>query len=485
MLQKSSQFMREANLIGGEWVQADSGATIDVTNPATTLKLGTVPKSGKAETRRAIEAAEKAFHTWKKTSALERSKLLRKLHDLIMENQDALAELLTMEQGKSLTEAKGEIGSSAAYVLWFAEEARRTYGDVVPSPWADRRVLVTKEATGVVAAITPWNFPSSMLSRKIAPALAAGCTAVVKPASQTPYSGLAWGALCEEAGFPKGVVNVVTGSAGEIGDELCTNPLVKKLTFTGSTEIGKLLMAKCASTVKKVSMELGGNAPFIVFDDADLDRAVEGAITAKYRNSGQTCVCTNRFFAQAGIYDKFVEKLAAASDKLKVGPGLDAGTQQGPLIDQNAVEKVEELIGDATAKGGKIVTGGKRHALGGSFFQPTVIAGATPDMRFMKEEIFGPVAPVFKFETEEEVVKLANDTEFGLASYFYTSDLGRTVRVMEGLKYGMVGVNEGLITTPEAPFGGVKESGLGREGGHQGIEDYLDTKYVCIGGLGL
>ncbi|MCO5084907.1 MAG: NAD-dependent succinate-semialdehyde dehydrogenase [Rhizobiaceae bacterium] len=485
MLQKTSHYMRQANLIGGEWVQADSGATIDVTNPATTLKLGTVPKSGKAETRRAIEAAEKAFHTWKKTSALERSKLLRKLHDLIMENQDALAELLTMEQGKSLTEAKGEIGSSAAYVLWFAEEARRTYGDLVPSPWADRRVLVTKEATGVVAAITPWNFPSSMLSRKIAPALAAGCTAVVKPASQTPYSGLAWGALCEEAGFPKGVVNVVTGSAGEIGDELCTNPLVKKLTFTGSTEIGKLLMAKCASTVKKVSMELGGNAPFIVFDDADLDRAVEGAITAKYRNSGQTCVCTNRFFAQAGIYDKFVEKLAAASDKLKVGPGLDAGTQQGPLIDQNAVEKVEELIGDATAKGGKIVTGGKRHALGGSFFQPTVIAGATPDMRFMKEEIFGPVAPVFKFETEEEVVKLANDTEFGLASYFYTSDLGRTVRVMEGLKYGMVGVNEGLITTPEAPFGGVKESGLGREGGHQGIEDYLDTKYVCIGGLGL
>ena len=485
MLQKTSHYMRQANLIGGEWVQADSGATINVTNPATTLKLGTVPKSGKAETRRAIEAAEKAFHTWKKTSALERSKLLRKLHDLIMENQDALAELLTMEQGKSLTEAKGEIGSSAAYVLWFAEEARRTYGDVVPSPWADRRVLVTKEATGVVAAITPWNFPSSMLSRKIAPALAAGCTAVVKPASQTPYSGLAWGALCEEAGFPKGVVNVVTGSAGEIGDELCTNPLVKKLTFTGSTEIGKLLMAKCASTVKKVSMELGGNAPFIVFDDADLDRAVEGAITAKYRNSGQTCVCTNRFFAQAGIYDKFVEKLAAASDKLKVGPGLDAGTQQGPLIDQNAVEKVEELIGDATAKGGKIVTGGKRHTLGGSFFQPTVIAGATPDMRFMKEEIFGPVAPVFKFETEEEVVKLANDTEFGLASYFYTSDLGRTVRVMEGLKYGMVGVNEGLITTPEAPFGGVKESGLGREGGHQGIEDYLDTKYVCIGGLGL
>jgi succinate-semialdehyde dehydrogenase/glutarate-semialdehyde dehydrogenase len=485
MLQKTSHYMRQANLIGGEWVQADSGATIDVTNPATTLKIGTVPKSGKAETRRAIEAAQKTFLTWRKASALERSKLLRKLHDAIMDNQDALAELLTMEQGKSLTEAKGEIGSSASYVLWFAEEARRTYGDLVPSPWADRRILVTKEATGVVAAITPWNFPSSMLSRKIAPALAAGCTAVVKPASQTPYSGLAWGALCEEAGFPKGAVNIVTGSAGEIGDELCSNPLVKKLTFTGSTEVGKILMAKCAATVKKVSMELGGNAPFIVFDDADLDRAVEGAMVAKYRNSGQTCVCTNRFFVQAGIYDRFVEKLAAASDKLKVGPGLEAGTQQGPLIDEKAVEKVEEFVKDATAKGGKVVTGGKRHALGGSFFQPTVISGATTDMMFMKEEIFGPVAPVFKFETEEDAVRLANDTEFGLASYFYTSDLGRAVRVMEGLKYGMVGVNEGLITTPEAPFGGVKESGLGREGGHQGIEDYLDTKYVCIGGLGL
>ena len=484
MLQKTSHYMRQANLIGGEWVQADSGATINVTNPATTLKLGTVPKSGKAETRRAIEAAEKAFHTWKKTSALERSKLLRKLHDLIMENQDALAELLTMEQGKSLTEAKGEIGSSAAYVLWFAEEARRTYGDVVPSPWADRRVLVTKEATGVVAAITPWNFPSSMLSRKIAPALAAGCTAVVKPASQTPYSGLAWGVLCEEVGFPKGAVNVLTGSAGEIGDELCFNPLVRKLTFTGSTEVGKMLMAKCAQTVKKVSMELGGNAPFIVFDDADIDRAVEGAMVAKYRNSGQTCVCTNRFFVQEGVYDEFVEKLTEATNKLKVGNGLEDGTQQGPLIDVKAVEKVEELIADATSKGGKIVAGGKRHKLGGSFFEPTVIAEAKPDMRFMKEEIFGPVAPVFRFKTEEEAIRLANDTEFGLASYFYTSNLGRTVLVMEALKYGMVGVNEGLITTVEAPFGGVKESGVGREGGHQGIEDYLDTKYVCLGGIG-
>jgi len=483
MLQKTSHYMRQANLIGGEWIQADSGATIDVTNPATTLKIGTVPKSGKAETRRAIEAAQTAFESWRKTTANDRSKLLRKLHDLILENQDALAELLTMEQGKSLTEAKGEMAISAAYILWFAEEGRRTYGDTVPSPWAERRILVTKEPVGVVAAITPWNFPSSMLARKIGPALAAGCTVVVKPASQTPYSGLAWGALCEEAGFPKGVVNIVTGSAGEIGDEICANPLVRKLTFTGSTEVGKILMEKCAATVKKVSMELGGNAPFLVFDDADIDRAVEGAMVAKYRNSGQTCVCTNRFFVQEGVYDAFVEKLAAASNTLKVGNGLDAGTQQGPLIDEKAVEKVEEFIQDATAKGGKVVAGGKRHELGGSFFQPTVIAEAKPDMMFMKEEIFGPLAPVFRFKTEEEAIQLANDTQFGLASYAYTGSLNRAFRVMEGLKYGMVGINEGLITTVEAPFGGVKESGLGKEGGHQGIEDYLDTKYVCIGGL--
>lgn len=485
MLEKTSHFMRQANLIGGEWVPADSGATIDVTNPADGQKLGTVPRSGALETRRAIEAAEVAFQSFRKTSALDRSKLLRKLHDAIMDNQNALAELLTLEQGKSLTEAKGEIGASAAYILWFAEEARRTYGDVVPSPWADRRIMVTKQPVGVIAAITPWNFPSSMLARKIGPAIAAGCTSVVKPASQTPYSGLAWGVLCEDIGLPKGVINIVTGSAGEIGDELCTNPSVKKITFTGSTEVGKILIQKSASTVKKVSMELGGNAPFLVFDDADLDRAVEGAITAKYRNSGQTCVCTNRFLVQSGIYDAFVEKLAEASSRLKVGSGVEDGVQQGPLIDVKAVEKVEELIADAKGKGGNIVTGGKRHSLGGSFFEPTVISGATTDMRFMKEEIFGPVAPVFRFETEEEAVSLANDTEYGLACYFYTADLGRAFRVMEELKYGMVGVNEGLITTPEAPFGGVKESGLGREGGHQGIEDYLDTKYVCIGGLGL
>jgi succinate-semialdehyde dehydrogenase/glutarate-semialdehyde dehydrogenase len=477
--------MRQANLIGGDWIQAESGATVDVLNPATGLKIGSVPKSGKSETRRAIEAAEAAFQSWRKTSVLERHKLLRKLHDAIMDNQQPLAELLTTEQGKSLAEAKGEVGISAAYILWFAEEGRRTYGDVVPSPWADRRIITTKQPVGVVAAITPWNFPSSMLARKLGPAFAAGCTAVVKPASQTPYSALAFGVLAEEAGFPKGVINIVTGSAGEIGDEICSNPLVKKLTFTGSTEIGKMLMAKCAGTVKKVSMELGGNAPFLVFDDADIDRAVEGAMVAKYRNSGQTCVCTNRFFVQAGVYDAFVEKLAAASTKLKVGSGLEDGTQQGPLIDEKAVEKVEEFVEDAKAKGGRIVAGGKRHALGGSFYEPTVVADAKPDMKFMKEEIFGPVAPVFRFETEEEAIKLANDTEFGLAAYAYTGSLGRAFRVMEELKYGMVGLNEGLITTVEAPFGGVKESGIGREGGHQGIEDYLDTKYVCLGGLGL
>ncbi|WP_048647951.1 NAD-dependent succinate-semialdehyde dehydrogenase [Nitratireductor soli] len=485
MLQKTSHFMRQANFIDGAWVGADSGKSIDVVNPATGLTIGTVPRCGRAETRRAIEAAERAFRSWKKTSADHRAKLLRKLHDAIMDNQDALAELLTLEQGKSFAEAKGEVGMSAAYVLWYAEEGRRVYGDVVPSPWADRRILVTKEPVGVIGAVTPWNFPSSMLARKLGPALATGCTAVAKPASQTPFSGLAWGVLCEEVGFPRGVVNIVTGSAGEIGDELCENPLVRKLTFTGSTEIGKMLIQKTAGTVKKVSMELGGNAPFLVFDDADLDRAVEGAMAAKYRNSGQTCVCTNRFFVQAGIYDRFVERLAAEADKLRVGPGMDEGTQQGPLIDDKAVEKVEELIGDAREKGGKVVAGGARHALGGSFFQPTVISGATPAMRFMQEEIFGPVAPVFRFETEEEAISLANDTVFGLACYFYTGDLGRAFRVMEGLKYGLVGVNEGIITTVEAPFGGLKESGIGKEGGHQGIEDYLDTKYVCIGGLGL
>ncbi len=485
MLANSDAFKRQSNLIGGEWVAADSGDVIEVTNPATGDRIGTVPKGGRAETRRAIEAAQSAFESFGKTSVLERSNMLRRLHDAILDNQESLAQLLTMEQGKSLTEARGEVGISAAYILWFAEEARRIYGEVVPSPWADRRILVTREPVGVVAAITPWNFPSSMLARKIGPALAAGCTAVVKPASQTPYSGLAWGALAEEAGIPAGVINIVTGSASEIGAELTENPLVRKITFTGSTEVGKKLLAAAAGTVKKVSMELGGNAPFIVFDDADLERAVAGGIAAKYRNSGQTCVCTNRFIVQSGIHDRFVERLAEEAAKLKVGNGLDEGVQQGPLIDMKAVETVEGMVADAVSKGGRIAAGGKRHELGGSFFEPTVIVDANTQMRFAREEIFGPLSPVFKFDSEEQAIELANDTEFGLACYFYTQDLGRTYRVMEGLKYGLIGVNEGIITTVEAPFGGLKESGLGKEGGRQGIEDYLDSKYVCIGGLGL
>lgn len=485
MLANSEQFKKQANFIGGEWVNADSGETLDVNNPATGEIIGTIPKSGKAETRRAIEAAQAAFVAFRKTSALDRSKMLRRLHDAIMDNQESLAQLLSVEQGKSLFEARGEVGMSAAYVLWYAEEARRIYGDVVPSPWADRRILVTKEPVGVVAAITPWNFPSSMLARKIGPAIAAGCTIVAKPATQTPYSGIAWGLLAEEAGIPAGVVNIVTGSASEIGGEITKNPLVRKITFTGSTEVGKLLLKQAAGTVKKVSMELGGNAPFLVFNDADLERAVEGAIAAKFRNSGQTCVCTNRFLVQSKVYNKFVDMLGEASDALKVGNGMDEGTQQGPLIDMNAVESVEGMIEDAVKKGGKIVAGGKRHSLGGSFFEPTVIANAKARMRFTKEEIFGPIAPVYKFKSEEEAIEMANNTAFGLACYFYTQDLGRAYRVMEGLKYGLVGVNEGVITTVEAPFGGFKESGMGKEGGHQGIEDYLDTKYVCIGGLGM
>jgi succinate-semialdehyde dehydrogenase/glutarate-semialdehyde dehydrogenase len=485
MLTKTSAFLKETNLIGGKWVESDSGATLTVTNPATGGVLGTVPKSGKAETARAIEAANSAFPAFSAMPAAERAKILRNMHDVMLDNVEALAELLTLEQGKSLTEAKGEITIGANYILWFAEEGRRVYGDLVPSPWADRRIMVRKEPVGVVGAITPWNFPSSMLARKIGPALAAGCSCVIKPASQTPYSGLAWGVIAEEAGLPAGVMNIVTGSASEIGEELTTNPDVKKITFTGSTEVGKILLKQCADTVKKVSMELGGNAPFLVFDSADIDRAVEGAIAAKYRNSGQTCVCTNRFYVQSGVYDEFVEKLANAAAKLKVGPGTEEGVQQGPLIDDNAVDKVEELIADAKEKGASVVTGGNRHKLGQTFFQPTVISGATSDMRFAREEIFGPVAPVFKFDDEEEAISRANDTEYGLACYFYTQDLGQAFRVMEGLKYGLVGVNEGVITTPEAPFGGMKESGLGTEGGREGILEYLDTKYICVGGLSL
>jgi succinate-semialdehyde dehydrogenase / glutarate-semialdehyde dehydrogenase len=482
MLQKL-EFKREGNLIGGAWVGADSGKVLEVNDPATGEVIGTVPMSGRVETRRAIEAAAAAFPGWSAKLAAERAEALRKLAALIEQNKEELAMLLTIEQGKSLTESRGEVGMSAAYVLWFAEEARRIYGDTIPAPWQGRRILTIKQPVGVVGAITPWNFPSSMIARKLGPALATGCTMVIKPASQTPFSGLAWGALAEKAGIPPGVVNIVTGKASEIGAELTSNPLVRKITFTGSTETGKKLVEQAASTMKRVSMELGGNAPFLVFDDADLDAAVEGAIASKYRNSGQTCVCANRFIVQEGVYDAFAEKLAAASSRLKVGNGLEQGTQQGPLIDDKAVAKVEEHIADAVKKGGRVVTGGKRHKLGGTFFEPTVIADVTPEMAVAREETFGPVAPLFRFKTDEEGVRMANATEFGLACYFYTRDLGRAFRVSEGLEYGQVGVNAGVITTEVAPFGGVKESGLGREGSKYGWDDYVNIKYVCVGGV--
>ena len=473
-------FQRNLNLIDGAWVEADSRQSIDVTNPATGAVIGTVPNSGAAETRRAIEAAERAFHVWRNVTAAERAEKMRKLAGLIEKHKEELAILLTTEQGKALAEARGEIGSCANYILWFSEEARRVYGDVVPSPWPGRRILVTREPVGVVAAITPWNFPSLMLARKIGAALAAGCSVVAKPATQTPYSALAWGLLAEEAGIPNGVVNVVTGSASAIGGELTTNPLVKKITFTGSTGVGKMLMAQASGTMKRLSMELGGNAPFIVFDDADLDAAVEGAIMSKFRNSGQTCVCANRFLVQSGIYEAFTEKFSKAIATLKVGNGMEATTTNGPLIDTKAVEKVEEHIADAVAKGAKIVMGGKRHALGGSFFEPTLMTGITPSMAVAREETFGPLAPMFRFETEAQAIAMANDTEFGLAAYAYTRDLGRTFRVLEGLNYGQVGINAGLITTEVAPFGGVKESGMGREGSKYGLDDYLNIKYGCL-----
>ena len=482
MLQKL-EFKREANLINGEWVGADSGRTVEVTDPASGEVIGTVPNAGKAETARAIAAAEAAFPAWRAKLASERAEALRRLAALIESNKEELAMLLTVEQGKPLAESRGEVGMSAAYVLWFAEEARRIYGDTIPSPWQGRRILVTKEPVGVVGAITPWNFPSSMIARKLGPALAAGCTIVIKPASQTPYSGLAWGVLAEKAGIPPGVVNILTGKASEIGGELTSNAAVKKITFTGSTEIGKQLVQQSAVTLKRVSMELGGNAPFIVFDDADLDAAVEGALASKYRNSGQTCVCANRFLVQAVIYDAFAEKLAAATRKMKVGNGLEAGVVQGPLIDDKAVAKVEEHIADAVGKGARVLAGGKRHTLGGSFFEPTVLAGVTPAMAVAREETFGPLAPLFRFETEAEAVRMANDTEYGLACYFFTKDLGRAFRVSEGLQYGQVGINAGVITTEVAPFGGMKESGMGREGSKYGCDDYVHVKYVCVGGV--
>lgn len=475
--------LRDKMLIGGAWVDADGGETISVNNPATGEIIGTIPKAGAAETRRAIEAAAEAFKTWRATTAAERAGKLHKLADLILANADELALILTTEQGKPLAEAKGEIGASAAYVRWFAEEARRLYGDVIPSPWPNRRILVTKEPVGVCAAVTPWNFPSSMLSRKIGAALAAGCTVVCKPSELTPYSGLAWGVLAEMAGIPAGVVNIVVGDAPAIGGEMTSNPAVKKVTFTGSTPVGKLLMKQSADTMKKISLELGGNAPFLVFDDADLDLAVEQAIASKYRNVGQTCVCANRFYVQAGIYDAFAAKFAEASKKLKVGNGVDEGVVAGPLIDERALAKVERLLKDALDKGASILTGGKQPALGGTFFEPTVLANATQDMAFARDEIFGPLAPLFKFETEEEAVSYANATEYGLACYFFTKDLGRAFRVSEQLQYGQVGVNAGVITTEVAPFGGVKESGVGREGSKYGCDDYLNIKYVCMGGI--
>jgi succinate-semialdehyde dehydrogenase / glutarate-semialdehyde dehydrogenase len=474
-------FQREANLIGGEWVGADDGGTIDVINPATGDLIGTVPRCGSRETRRAITAAEGAFEDWRRTTAAARAEMLRRLAGAIDRNRDDLAILLTTEQGKPLTESRGEVAMSAAYVLWFAEEARRVYGDVIPSPWPDRRILVVKEPLGVVAAITPWNFPSLMLSRKIGAALAAGCTVVAKPASQTPYSAIAWGLMAEEAGIPPGVINVITGSARDIGAEMTSNPTVKKVTFTGSTEVGKMLMVAAAGTIKKISLELGGNAPFIVFDDADVDAAVEGAIQSKFRNTGQTCVCANRLLVQDGIHDLFVEKLAARIALLRVGNGLEEGVNQGPLIDDAACDKVEEHLVDAVRKGALVLTGGKRHALGRSFFEPTLVIGVTPEMAVAREETFGPLAPVFRFTTEKEAIAMANDTEYGLAAYAYTRDLGRSFRLLEALQYGQVGINAGVITSEVAPFGGFKESGLGREGSKYGVDDYINIKYGCIG----
>jgi succinate-semialdehyde dehydrogenase/glutarate-semialdehyde dehydrogenase len=475
--------LRQQCYIDGGWRDAADGAVLDVRNPSTGATLGTVPRMGVAETREAIQAAEAAWPAWRALTAAERSRRLRRWHELILANQDDLAAIMTAEQGKPLAEARGEVGYGAGFVEWFAEEARRIYGDVVPAPAADRRVVVIKQPVGVVAAITPWNFPNAMITRKVAPALAAGCPIIIKPASETPFSALALAELADRAGIPAGVVNVVTGSSAAIGGELTGSPIVRKLSFTGSTEIGKLLMRQCADTVKRLSLELGGNAPFIVFDDADLDAAVVGVMASKYRNSGQTCVCANRILVQAGVMEDFSERLARAVAALKVADGFEPGAQQGPLIDAKAVDKVESLIADAVAKGARVAVGGKRHERGGTYFEPTVLSGATQDMLVAHEEIFGPVAPLFTFRTEAEAVAMANDTEFGLAAYLYTRDSARVWRVSEALEYGMVGINEGLISTEVAPFGGIKQSGFGREGSRYGIEDYLEIKYLCMGGI--
>lgn len=479
---KDRSLLRNRCYIDGKWL-GDKAPQIDVTDPATGETIVTVPSLGEAETRAALEAAARAQKDWAARPAKERAATLRRWFDLMMANQDDLGAILTAEQGKPLAEAKGEIAYAAAFIEFYAEEAKRVYGSIVPAPTPDRRIVVLKQPVGVCAAITPWNFPAAMITRKAAPALAAGCAMVVKPATATPLSAFALAELGERAGLPAGILSIITGKAGAIGGEMTSSPLVRKITFTGSTEIGKELMKQAASTVKKISLELGGNAPFIVFDDADVDAAVEGAVASKYRNTGQTCICTNRFLVQAGIHDEFVEKLAAKVAALKVGSGFDDGVVQGPLIDMAAVEKVEEHVADAVAGGARILTGGKRHAKGGSFFEPTVISGMKTDMKAAREETFGPLAPVFRFETEEEAIRVANDTPFGLASYFYSRDIGRVWRVAEALECGLVGVNAGLISTEVAPFGGYKESGLGREGGPWGIEEFLEVKYVAMAGL--
>ena len=480
MDQRVDNLIRERNYVNGVWIGEPKLA---VTNKATGAEIGKVPMMDTAQTRAAIEAANAALPAWSGKTAKERANLLRAWYNLILENADKIAAIMTAEQGKPLAEAKGEVVYAASFIEFNAEEAKRIYGETIPTFKNDARIVCIKQPVGVVAAITPWNFPAAMITRKAGPALAVGCTMVVKPASETPLTALALAELAHQAGIPKGVLNVITGKASVIGAELTSNPIVRMLTFTGSTEIGKVLIEQCAKTVKKVGMELGGNAPFIVFDDADLDKAVQGAMMSKYRNAGQTCVCANRIYVQDGVYDKFAEKLAAEVKKLKVGNGMEAGVTTGPLINKAAVEKVEEHISDALEKGAKVVVGGKRHKLGGSFFEPTVLTGVTPAMKVTREETFGPVAPLFRFKTEEEAIKLANDTEFGLASYFYSRDIGRVWRVAEALEYGIIGINEGIISSEMVPFGGVKESGLGREGSHHGVEEFLELKYMLMGGI--
>jgi succinate-semialdehyde dehydrogenase/glutarate-semialdehyde dehydrogenase len=481
---KDPTLLRQANYIDGKWVQADDGTTLEVKNPADGSLVGTIPAMGETETRRAIEAADKAFPAWRAMLAKERSAILRKIFELMHENAEDLAIIMTAEQGKPLAESRGEITYAAGFIEWFAEEAKRVYGDTIPQNVKGRRIIVQKQPIGVFAAITPWNFPSAMITRKAGPGWAAGCTGIIRPASQTPFSALALAVLAERAGMPPGVCNVITGPSGAVGKEITANPLVRKLSFTGSTEVGAKLLAQVAPTIKKTSMELGGNAPFIVFDDAELDEAVKGVIASKFRNTGQTCVCANRLLVQDGVFDAFASKLKVAVEALKVGNGMDEGVTQGPLINPDAVAKVEEHIADATRRGAKLVTGGKRHQLGGNFFEPTVLADVPREALIFSEETFGPVAPLFRFETEEEAIKLANDTDYGLASYFYARDVGRIFRVAEALEYGIVGINEGAISTEVAPFGGMKSSGLGREGSKYGIEDYLQIKYLALGGIG-